>query len=258
MLQLDHLSLSQGAFHLTADWTAEAGERIAVIGPSGAGKSTLLSAIAGFLPPSAGRILWQGKDLAGIAPGHRPVTILFQDQNLFPHLTVTQNLGLGIRPDLRLLAEDRARIDEALERTGLAGLGLRRPGELSGGQASRAALARALLRARPVLLLDEPFAALGPALRAEMLALVREVAEETGALVLMVTHDPGDALALGGATVVVADGLAHPPVETVQLLANPSQALREYLGRQPPTPIPCPTGGGGAPDQPPSMQNPAR
>ena len=102
----------------------------------------------------------------------------------------------------------------------------------NGGQASRAALARALLRARPVLLLDEPFAALGPAMRAEMLALVREVATETGALVLMVTHDPEDARALGGDTSFVADGVAHPPLETAALLANPPPALQDYLGRK--------------------------
>jgi thiamine transport system ATP-binding protein len=230
MLQLDRLTLTQGAFRLAADWSAEPGARIAVMGPSGAGKSTLLSAIAGFLAPAAGRILWQGQDLAALPPGQRPVTILFQDQNLFPHQTGAQNLGLGLRPDLRLSPADRQRIDQALDRTGLGGLGDRRPAQLSGGQASRAALARALLRARPILLLDEPFAALGPALRAEMLTLVRSVADETGALVLMVTHDPKDALALDGSTAFVGDGLVHPPVATAALLADPPPALRAYLG----------------------------
>ncbi|WP_135450187.1 thiamine ABC transporter ATP-binding protein [Tabrizicola caldifontis] len=232
MLHLDRLILTQGDFRLLADWSAPAGARIAVMGPSGAGKSTLLAAIAGFLAPSAGRILWNGQDLAGVAPGDRPTTILFQDQNLFPHLTVAQNLGLGLRPDLRLTDADRSRIDRALERTGLSGLGPRRPAQLSGGQASRAALARALLRARPILMLDEPFAALGPALRAEMLALVREVADETGALVLMVTHDPADALALGGKTAFIADGTVHPPVDTGRLLADPPAAVAAYLGRR--------------------------
>ncbi len=232
MLQLDQLTLTQGDFHLTANWTASAGDRIAVIGPSGAGKSTLLSAIAGFFPPSSGRILWDGNDLAGVSAGERPVTILFQDQNLFPHLTIAQNLGLGLRPDLRLSEEDRHRVSDALVRVGLQGLGSRRPAELSGGQAGRAALARALLRARPLLLLDEPFAALGPALRSEMLELVCEVAEETGALVLMVTHDPADARALGSKTVLVAEGVAQAPVETGALMADPPPALLDYLGRK--------------------------
>ncbi len=232
MLQLDRLTLSQGSFRLTANWSAKAGARIAVIGPSGAGKSTLLAAIAGFLTPTEGAIRWQGQDLGPMPPGRRPVTILFQDQNLFPHLTVAQNLGLGLRPDLRLSPEDRARIDAALDRVGLEGLGSRRPAQLSGGQASRAALARAMLRARPVLLLDEPFAALGPALRQDMLALVGEVADETGALVLMVTHDPDDARALRGDTAFVADGVVHPPIETARLLADAPPALQAYLGRK--------------------------
>jgi thiamine transport system ATP-binding protein len=230
VLQLDHLVMGQGDFRLTANWSAEPGARLAIMGPSGAGKSTLLSAIAGFLVPTAGRVLWNNVDLAGLSPGDRPVSILFQDQNLFPHLTVAQNLGLGLRPDLRLSDGDRVRIDQALERTGLAGLGERRPAQLSGGQASRVALARALLRARPILMLDEPFAALGPALRSEMLDLVREVADATRATVLMVTHDPKDAMALGGQTAFVANGVVEAPVETVSLMANPPPALREYLG----------------------------
>ncbi len=232
MLHLDHLTITQGAFRLTADWSAPAGARIAVMGPSGAGESTLLSVISGFFPQAAGRVLWNGQDLTPLPPGERPVTILFQDQNLFPHLTVAQNLGLGLRANLRLTPADHNRVDAALDRVGLSGLGPRRPAQLSGGQASRAALARALLRARPMLLLDEPFAALGPALRAEMLNLVREVAGETGALVLMVTHDPQDALALGGDTAFVADGLVHAPVPTARLLADPPPAVRDYLGRK--------------------------
>jgi thiamine transport system ATP-binding protein len=232
VLQLDRLAFSQPGFRLIADWSAEPGQRIAIMGPSGSGKSTLLSLIAGFLPPTSGRVLWQGTDLSAVPPGERPVTILFQDQNLFPHLTIEQNLGLGLRPDLRMTSSDAAKVAEALDRVGLGDLGTRRPAQLSGGQASRAALARALLRARPILLLDEPFAALGPALRAEMLGLVREVADATGALVLMVTHDPQDALALGGDTAFVANGVVGAPVETGVLLANPPPDVQDYLGRK--------------------------
>ncbi len=230
MLTLDKLDLRRGAFGLTANWTAPAGERLALIGPSGAGKSTLLMAIAGFVTPTSGRILWQGQDLAGLSPGSRPVTILFQDQNLFPHLSLAQNLGLGLSPDLRLSRADRQKVDAALARVGLAGMDKRKPGALSGGQAGRAALARALLRARSILLLDEPFAALGPALRAEMLALVGEVATETGALVIMVSHDPRDVQGFAERTVVVADGVASAPQETARLFADPPQPLQDYLG----------------------------
>lgn len=230
-LELQGVVLALEGFRLAADLSVPKGATVAVIGPSGAGKSTLISAVAGFFPPVEGRVLWEGVDIGVLPPGKRPLTVLFQDQNLFPHLTVAQNLGLGLSPRLRLTPADRDRIAAALERVGLAGLGKRRPGELSGGQASRAALARALLRARPMLLLDEPFAALGPGLKAEMLDLVAEVAGETGATVLMVTHDPTDARRIAPLTLLVAEGVAHAPVLTGPLLDNPPPALAAYLGR---------------------------
>lgn len=230
MLTLERVVLQQDDFLLTADWQVAAGERVALIGPSGAGKSTLLMALAGFLAPAQGRILWQGRDLAGVSAGDRPLTVLFQDQNLFPHLTLAQNLGLGLSPTLRLTPAQGAQIETTLNQVGLKGLAARKPGQLSGGQQGRAALARALLRARPVLLLDEPFAALGPAMKAEMLDLLDEVATATGAAVLMVTHDPSDAKRFAGKTVLVADGVAQAPVVTAELFANPPQALKEYLG----------------------------
>lgn len=230
MLHLDNLIITQGAFRLTADWQAAKGARIAVIGPSGAGKSTLLSVIGGFFAPASGRVLWDGVDLTKMAASARPVTTVFQDQNLFPHLTIAQNLGLGISPSLSLTQADHARIAASLDRVGLADMGPRKPAQLSGGQQSRAALARALLRARPILLLDEPFAALGPALKSEMLALVAELAGESAACVLMVTHDPKDALAFAPLTCLVAGGVAHAPQPTADLLENPPPDLAAYLG----------------------------
>ena len=230
MLTLDHLTVIQDSFVLKAHWHVRAGERLAVIGPSGAGKSTLLMTLAGFFMPTQGRIIWNDQDLAAIAPGDRPMTMLFQDQNLFPHLTVKQNLGLGLSPRLHLTVAQSAQVEMVLDQVGLGGLGMRKPAQLSGGQQGRAALARALLRARPILLLDEPFAALGPALKAEMLDLLDKVATKTGAAVLMVTHDPTDAKRFADKTVLVADGVAHPPVATKDLFANPPPALAEYLG----------------------------
>lgn len=230
MLTLDELHICQGDFHLRADLTVPRGARCAIMGPSGGGKSTLLAAIAGFLPPVSGRILWDGQDITALPPGERPLSILFQDQNLFPHLSVAQNLAIGLSPKLRLNADQQARIDQALDRTGLQGLGRRRPGALSGGQQSRVALARALLRARPLLLLDEPFAALGPALKRDMLDLVEAIATEQGATVLIVTHDPEDARAFADLTLLVAERRAHPPQPTGPLLDNPPPALRAYLG----------------------------
>jgi thiamine transport system ATP-binding protein len=229
MLRCDKAIIEQGAFRLAADWKVTAGGRVAVIGPSGAGKSTLLLGIAGFLPLRQGRITWNNEDLADLTPGARPVSMLFQEQNLFPHLDLMQNLGLGLSYR-RLNATDRDRVAQALEKVGLGGLGARRPGELSGGQQSRAALARALLRARPILLLDEPFSALGPAMKTDMLTLVDQIATETNALVLMVTHDPEDARRFARDVILVANGAAQPPVPTAELFANPPQVLRSYLG----------------------------
>jgi thiamine transport system ATP-binding protein len=230
MLVLERVSLARGGFTLAADLALGQGATAAVIGPSGSGKSTLLAAIAGFVTPRAGRILWAGRDLAPLPPARRPVTMVFQEHNLFPHLDVAANVGLGLDPGLRLGKGDRDRVSAALAAVGLDGLERRHPDELSGGQRSRVALARALLRRRPVLLLDEPFAALGPALRSEMLDLVARIRAETGATMLIVTHEPRDALRIAPETILVAEGRAHPPAPTAALLADPPPALRAYLG----------------------------
>ncbi len=230
MLVLDDLVLQRGEFSLAADWSLEEGRRLALIGPSGAGKSTLLDAIAGFLAPLRGRILWRGQDITALPPAARPMTILFQDHNLLPHLDVFANVAIGLDPRLKLTDEERRKVRAVLARVGLAGLENRRPEALSGGQRSRVALARALARERPLLLLDEPFAALGPALRAEMLDLVNETAAESGATVLLVTHQPEDARRLGDLASVVAEGRAAPPMPVERLLAAPPAALARYLG----------------------------
>jgi thiamine transport system ATP-binding protein len=230
MLELERIAVTQDDWRLTADIAIAAGTTTAIIGPSGAGKSTLLDVIAGFIAPAAGRVLWDGRDLTPLPPAARPVTLLFQDHNLFAHLSLEENVGLGLRPDLRLDAGARGRVAAALAETGLAGKERRRPGELSGGERSRVALARALLRNRPLLLLDEPFAALGPALRAEMLDLVARIRAEQGATLLMVSHAPEDARRIAGQVVLVDDGRVSPPVETEALFADPPPELAAYLG----------------------------
>lgn len=230
MLTLEQLVIEQGTFRLEADFEIAPGRIVAVLGASGAGKSTLLDVIAGFFAPISGRVLWQGRDLAPLGPGARPMSMLFQDNNLFPHLTVAQNVGLGLRPDLKLSADERGAVEAALARVGLEGLGARRPAALSGGQRSRVALARMLLRGRPLMLLDEPFSALGPALKGGMLALVAELAQESQATMLFVTHDPGDARRIADLTVLVAEGRAEAPRDTGALFADPPPALRAYMG----------------------------
>ena len=134
MLRLENTEIRQGSFLLEASFSVPEGRRVAVIGPSGAGKSTLLGMIGGFIPATQGRILWRDADITAKSPAERPIAMLFQDNNLFPHLTVRQNVALGLRPDLRLSAADREAVQAALARVGLAGLDARRPSELSGGQ----------------------------------------------------------------------------------------------------------------------------
>ena len=230
MLRLEAIRLEQGAFTLSGDIELEACKIHAIMGPSGAGKSTLLSALGGFLMPSAGAIRWQGQDITHLRPAERPMAMVFQDNNLFGHLTAWQNVALGVAPNLRLNDTQKARVARALEIVGLGGLGERKPASLSGGQQGRVALARVMVQERPVLLLDEPFAALGPALRAEMLEEVKALAGQMGATVLMVTHLPRDAEQIADTIVVVEGGEVHAAMPTAALLANPPAALRAYLG----------------------------
>lgn len=230
MLTLDAVEFRQGDFRLRADLTVGKGATVAIIGPSGGGKSTLLNCIGGYEPVNAGRVVWDGVDMAGLAPGDRPISLVFQDNNLFPHMTAFDNVAIGIRPDLRLAAAETEQVRAALAAVGLADLALRKPAHLSGGQQSRVALARVLVRRKPLLLLDEPFAALGPALRGEMLDLVAEMVVASGATLLIVTHDPADAKRMAAQTVFVEDGIVHRPVATEKILADPPAALADYLG----------------------------
>jgi thiamine transport system ATP-binding protein len=228
---LDKVEFSYGEAMMRFDLEAAAGEIVAVMGPSGSGKSTLLNLIAGFERPSSGRVLIGGKDATNLAPALRPVSMVFQENNLFSHLDVAQNVGLGRSPSLKLTEQDRADIAAALARTGLAGKEGRRPAALSGGERQRVALARVLVRDRPVLLLDEPFASLGPALRREMLELVRDLHAEKGMTILMVTHQPQDARAIAGRIAFVEDGrIAALAPTALMFSADAPEAFRAYAG----------------------------
>ena len=230
MLSLEGLEIRQGNFTLAADMDIEHGRKIAVIGPSGAGKSTILGALGGFIPVTKGTVTWAGQDITSAPPGLRPIAMLFQDNNLFPHLSISQNVGLGVRPNLRLNAQEQARVATAIDRVGLGDMTQRKPADLSGGQQSRAALARVLVQDRPLVLLDEPFAALGPALRQEMLDLVSALIAEVGATLLMVTHAPEDVTRIADDVIFVEGGRAHAPAPAAELMSNPPPALRAYLG----------------------------
>jgi thiamine transport system ATP-binding protein len=212
------------------DLAVEHGTFLSIIGPSGAGKSTLLSLIGGFERPLKGQVLVDGKDITTQRPAERPCTTLFQDHNLFAHLSVERNVALGIDPSLRLTEAQQAEVRQALADVGLGGMEHRLPGQLSGGERQRAAIARCLVRHRPILLLDEPFAAVGPGLRREMLDLVRALQARLGLTVLMVTHDPGDARHAGGRTAFVHAGQVVLMDETERVLGSVMPEVRAYLG----------------------------
>lgn len=207
-LQIDALQIDRAGIAM-ARLTAQIprGQVLSVMGPSGSGKSTLLAALIGALPPEftvTGRVSLNGRAVMGLATQDRRIGLLYQDDVLFPHLSVAQNLGFGLRAG-GSKAERMARIDSMLARIGLAGYGPRDPATLSGGQRARVALARTLLAEPEALLLDEPFARLDQALRAQIRDLVFAMAKDLP--VILVTHDPEDARAAGGP---VVDPMGNP------------------------------------------------
>lgn len=210
------------------------GEQVAILGPSGAGKSTLLNLIAGFLAPASGTMMIEGEDHTTTPPSRRPVSMLFQENNLFSHLSVQQNIGLGLNPGLKLNALQREKMHHIARQMGLDSLLERLPGELSGGQRQRVALARCLVREQPILLLDEPFSALDPALRQEMLTLVAEVCRDKQLTLLMVSHSVEDAARIAPRSIVVADGRIAWQGKTDELLSGQASASA-LLGIKPPT-----------------------
>ncbi|WP_420535081.1 thiamine ABC transporter ATP-binding protein [Actinobacillus porcinus] len=192
MIKLNQLQFQYKDMQMYFDLQVKAQEKIAIIGASGAGKSTLLNLIAGFEQGHAGKIWLNGENHTQTEPHLRPVSMLFQDNNLFPHLTVEQNLRLGIHPSLKLNRDEKQRLQHVASAVGLQAFLNRKPTALSGGQKQRVAIARCLLRDKPILLLDEPFSALDPQLRQEMLNLIDGLCTEKKLTLLLVTHQPSE------------------------------------------------------------------
>jgi thiamine transport system ATP-binding protein len=209
MLQIDNVTFgydSHTASTYRYDLRVAPGEVVGILGPSGSGKSTLLDLVAGFLDPSGGRIELDGTNLLPLSPGKRPVTILFQQHNLFEHLNVVQNVLIGLRGEIRGTPEETERAIAILDHMGIASYADTSVTELSGGQQQRVALARALLRQRPILLLDEPFTGLDDATRYDTLELVRTLTDNNRLHTIMVTHDRSDCEAIADSVYVMEKG----------------------------------------------------
>lgn len=224
MLKLTDITWLYHHLPMRFSLTVERGEQVAILGPSGAGKSTLLNLIAGFLTPASGSLIIDGVDHTTTPPSRRPVSMLFQENNLFSHLTVAQNIGLGLNPGLKLNAAQQGKMHAIARQMGIDNLMARLPGELSGGQRQRVALARCLVREQPILLLDEPFSALDPALRQEMLTLVSTSCQQQKMTLLMVSHSVEDVARIATRSVVVADGRIAWQGKTDELLSGKASA----------------------------------
>ncbi|MBW6424030.1 ATP-binding cassette domain-containing protein [Rhizobium sp. XQZ8] len=227
---LEKVELKLGTKEFRFDCAIPAGTVTAMTGPSGSGKTTLLNLIAGFETADSGSIRIAGDDVSRKHPSERPISLVFQDNNLFAHLDLFTNIGLGISPSLKLSPEDRKSISQALERVGLGGFEKRMPGTLSGGERQRSAFARALVRKKPVLLMDEPFAALDPGLRLSMANLLLELHKETGNTVLIVTHDPDEVSRLADHALFIDHGRILLQAQAGEFLARRDiPALTEFL-----------------------------
>lgn len=234
MLDVNALSFSyaKAAPVMNFSLHLKAGEISAVLGASGSGKSTLLSLLAGFLPATSGSMSCYGTDFSQMAPHLRPLSVLLQKDNLFPQLTVEENIGLGLDPGLKLSKNQSDELHLIAHRLDLEMLLQKKPEVLSGGQQQRVAIARVLVRARPILLLDEPFSALDPKLKEEMLILLKMLVKERQMGVLMVTHSPEEALRVADKFLLIKKG--HVILEDdIEVLSDaPKEAVRDYLGRQ--------------------------
>jgi putative spermidine/putrescine transport system ATP-binding protein len=226
------------------DLEVPAGEFFTMLGPSGSGKTTTLRLIAGFESPDDGRILLKGADVTRQPPYSRDVNTVFQDYALFPHMTIGENVGYGMRIKGVKRGERTKRTAEALELVRLGGLQARKPSQLSGGQRQRVALARAIVNRPQVLLLDEPLGALDLKLRQDMQTELKRIQQEVGITFIYVTHDQEEALTMSDRVAVFNDGrieqigppaeiYEHPETEFVAGFVGVSNLLERTLNGQP-------------------------
>jgi spermidine/putrescine transport system ATP-binding protein len=233
LIELENIHKYYGDYHALRGITATIGqgEFFSLLGPSGCGKTTLLRTIAGFEEVSSGVLRIDGRDMDGVPANVRPTNMVFQSYAIFPHLTVEQNVGFGLRRE-RIAPEQKARmVGEHLEMVGLAGFGKRAAHALSGGQRQRVALARALILKPKVLLLDEPLSALDKKLREQMQVELIKLQRQVGITFILVTHDQEEALVMSDRIAVMFEGqiaqLADP--ETLYRRPN-SRKVADFIG----------------------------
>ncbi len=214
------------------DLTVEPGELVTFLGPSGCGKTTTLRMVAGFEMPTAGRIVIGDRDISNQAPNERDTAMVFQSYALFPHMTVRENIGYGLRFRKVGKEEQRARVDQIMALVGLEGMGERVPGQLSGGQQQRVALARALVVEPQVLLLDEPLSNLDAKLREYMRDEIRQIQQRLEITTIYVTHDQTEAMALSDKIVVMNEGKIAQVGTPEEVYQRPrSRFVADFIGK---------------------------
>lgn len=230
MLTLNNVEYRYHKEQFSFELEVKSGEIVALMGPSGAGKSTLLALVAGFIEPESGTITTQGESVLGKSPYQRPFAMLFQEHNLFAHLTVRENIGLGLDPGLKLSKQQKKQVELAAQQVGVGEYLDRIPEQLSGGQRQRVALARCFVQPHSIWLLDEPFSALDPVLRQEMLALVKQLAAERNITLIMVTHHISDAKAIATHFAFINNRSVEVAAEIEALSSShANQALSEFV-----------------------------
>lgn len=213
------------------DLSIPAGQLTTLLGPSGCGKTTSLRMLAGYIRPTSGTILIDGEDVTATPPERRGLGMVFQSYALFPHMSVADNVGYGLKQRKVAKAERTAQITDALELVGLAHLADRRPRSLSGGQQQRVALARAIAIRPRLLLLDEPLSNLDARLRVQMRAEIRRIQGETGLTVVLVTHDQAEALEMSDEMVLMKDGQIMQHGSPTEVFATPvNRFVADFLG----------------------------
>ncbi|OAN75491.1 Fe3+/spermidine/putrescine ABC transporter ATP-binding protein [Jannaschia sp. EhC01] len=233
LITLRDVNKYYGDYHALRGISAEigAGEFFSLLGPSGCGKTTLLRAIAGFEEISSGVITLSGQDMAGVPPNDRPTNMVFQSYAIFPHLTVAQNVGFGLRRAAMSAAEKTRAIGEALDMVGLGQFGGRAAHALSGGQRQRVALARALILKPKVLLLDEPLSALDRKKREEMQVELIKLQRDVGITFILVTHDQEEALVMSDRIAVMFEGEIAQLDDPEVLYRRPnSRRVADFIG----------------------------